>query len=116
LSRVAKNDKVNQASAPDSILIKTVGEIPKGAQAMVTPEALVVGDDKKCWLNKLLPTVTEDSGVVVHYMKDGSYEVEIKDSKLRWIKVPVNDDMRKVLLPVSRIHVPDKKSDKKAQP
>jgi hypothetical protein len=44
-------------------------------------------------------------------MKDGSWELEIRDNKLRWIKVPVTEEMRKILYPVAKVHAP--KEEKK---
>jgi hypothetical protein len=93
-----------QATAPDEIMVRTVADIPPGAQADASPEALVVGDDKKCWLNRLQP-LGDKTGMVVHFMKNGTYEVEVQDTKLRWIKVPINEDMQKFLVPVAKVHV-----------
>ncbi len=95
-----------QAIAPESIIMKVVGEIPKGAQHAVVAEALIIDESGKCWLHKHQPLSDDEKSIIVHYMPDGTYEVEVKDSKLRWIRVPLSDDLKKVLVPVKTIHVP----------
>jgi hypothetical protein len=99
-----------QAEAPASIIADTVADMPPNSQSNVPAEALVIGEDKKVWINRVQPT-GGDAGVVVHHMKDGSWELEIRDNKLRWIKVPVTEEMRKILYPVAKVHAP--KEEKK---
>lgn len=95
----------DQAVAPPSIIAHTVIDIPKGSKAGVGPEALIIDEGKKVWINKHHP-VSVDAGMVVSHMPDGTYEVEITDEKLRWVKVPINDELKKALLPVSGLKVP----------
>lgn len=97
-----------QAIAPADIIAATIADMPPGTQATASPEALVIDENKKVWLNKHQP-VGGETGVVIHYLKDGSYEVEIKDEKLKWLKVPLTDDIKKVLVPVKTLHLPKKK-------
>jgi hypothetical protein len=103
-------EKPTQAVAPADIIAPTIGDMPKGTQATVPPDALIIDDAKKVWLNKIQP-VGGDTGVIVHYMKDGTYEVEIRDDKLRWLTVPISAEMRKIILPVKTLHLraPEKK-------
>lgn len=91
-----------QAEAPASILAATVADIPKGSKANIHPEGLVIDEAKKVWVNKHQP-VGGDPGVTVLHQENGSLEVEISDEKLRWLKVPVTDDMKKMLLPVTKL-------------
>jgi uncharacterized alpha/beta hydrolase family protein len=99
---------VQQAEAPASIIAKMVSDMPPGTQATVHPETLVIDDAKKVWLNKNHP-IDEESPVIVHFLKDGSYEVEIADDKLRWVKVTLTEDQKKTLVPVKAVHLPKKK-------
>jgi hypothetical protein len=98
----------SQATAPPELIAATVADIPIGAQAQVNPEALIIDENKKVWLNKHVP-VGGDGGITVFYLKDGSYEVEIKDDKMKWLKVPVTNDLKKSLIPVKTLHLPPKK-------
>ncbi len=91
-----------QAEAPASILAATVADIPKGSKANIHPEGLVIDEAKKVWVNKHQP-VGGEPGVAVLHLENGSLEVEISDEKLRWLKVPINDDMKKMLLPVTKL-------------
>jgi hypothetical protein len=103
-----------QAEAPTAIIADTVADMPPNSQSNVPAEALVIGEDKKVWVNRVQPT-GGDAGVIVHHMKDGSWEFEINDHKLRWLKIPINEEMRKILYPVAKVHItkaidgPDKK-------
>lgn len=99
-----------QAEAPTDIIAMTVADMPAGTQSSVNPETVVIDENRKVWLNKHHP-IGGDFPVVVHFLKDGSYEVEIKDGTLRWLKVPLTDDIKKSLVPVKTLHLP--KKDKK---
>ncbi len=96
-----------QAVAPAELLAATVADIPKGQKATAPPETLVVDESSKVWLNKTLPVGT-DTGITVIHQEDDSYTVEISDPKLRWIKVPLTDDLKKILLPVKILVLPKK--------
>ena len=91
-----------QAEAPESIIAETIADIPKGIKATVNPEAVVIDEVKKVWLNKHVP-VGGEAGVTVLHLENGSYAVEIDDNKLRWLKVKLNDDLKKALIPVNKI-------------
>ncbi len=90
---------VEQAEAPAAIIAATIADMPKGTKSSVSPEAVVIDESKKVWLNRI-HLVGGETGVVVLFHQDGTYEVEISDEKLRWIKVPVTDEMKKILVPV----------------
>ncbi len=93
-----------QAEAPTSIIAATVDDIPKGSKATVSPEAVVIDEAKKVWLNKHVP-VGGETGVMVLHLENGTFAVEITDDKLRWLKVPLTDDLKKALILVSKIAV-----------
>lgn len=97
-----------QAVAPLDIIASTIVDMPLGTSAIVGPEALVVDSNKKIWLNRHHP-IGGDNGITVYYTKVGTYEVEIKDDKLKWLKVPLTDDIKKALVPVSVLHLAAKK-------
>lgn len=97
-----------QATAPPELIAATLADMPLGTQAQVSPEALVIDETKKVWLNKYVP-VGGDGGITVFFLKDGTYEVEVKDEKMKWLKVPVTDDLKKALVPVKTLHLPKKK-------
>lgn len=99
---------VGHADAPPEIIASTIADMPLGTQTCVNPEALIIDENKKVWLNKYSP-ISAESPIVVHYMKDKTFEVEVKDDKIRWLKVPLTDDLKKALVPVKTIHVPKKK-------
>jgi hypothetical protein len=101
----AQAPKSVQAEAPLEIIALTISDIPMGGSATVSPEALVIAEDKKLWLNKHQP-VGSEVGITVYRLKDGTYEVELKDEKLKWLKVPITDEFRKALIPVSVLHMP----------
>lgn len=96
-------DKPTQAIAPQEIIAKTVADIPIGSQSTVPPDAVVIDESSKVWLNKGVPIGGE--GVIVHYVKEGHYEVEIKDDKLRWLKTQVTEETKKFLLPVKVLSI-----------
>jgi hypothetical protein len=60
-----------QAEAPASIIAATVADIPKGTKATVSPEAVVIDEAKKVWLNKHVP-VGGDTGVTALHLEDGT--------------------------------------------
>lgn len=93
---------IAQAEAPSSILAVTVEDIPKGSKATIGPEGLVIGEDRKVWVNKH-QLVGGESGVMVLHNEDGSFAVEISDDKLRWLKTPVTNEIKKGLLPIAKV-------------
>lgn len=96
-----------QAEAPASIIAATIADMPLGTQVTINPESIIIDENKKVWLYKSHPVGGETS-IVVHYMKDGTYEIEIKDEKLRWLKTPVTDELKKFLVPVKAVHLAKK--------
>jgi hypothetical protein len=114
-ARAADDVKVSQAEAPAEIIAATVVDIPKGTKVGVNPEALIIDENKKLWLNKHHP-VGGETGVVVLHLEDGSLNVEISDNKLRWIKVPLTDDLKKTLLPVQKVTLIKPKDDGQPKP
>ncbi len=107
-THMSAQSQSDQATAPQDIIVSTIADMPKDSQAPVAPESLVIDENQKVWLNKHQPINVGDSGIVVHYLKNGTYEVEIKDDKLRWIKVPLTDELKKALVPVRILHLPKK--------
>lgn len=95
-----------QAEASVEIIAPTVADLPLDSHTTASPEALVIDENKKVWLHKHQPVGGE--GIVI-FNRGGSYDVEIKDDKLKWLKIPLTDDIKKVLLPVRNLQLPKKK-------
>ena len=93
------------AIAPEALLATRIADMKVGDKFGTSPEALLVDEDRRAWLNpRYVVADTDEAPLTVKRDKDG-YQVEINDKKLRWAKVSLDStaderELKKTLIPV----------------
>jgi hypothetical protein len=102
-----KAAETKQAKMPETFLAKQIKHLKEGESASVSPDVLVVDNDKVVWLQSQGVLLDGDTGMTVKREKDG-FHVEITNLKLRWVELKVEKAQLEHLTPVVTVRVPIK--------
>ena len=99
------SEEVKQAKMPVNFLAKKVKDLKDGEKVSVSPEALVIDEDKNVWVQKYSVVMNGDTGLAVIKEKDG-ISIEISNLKLKWVDLKLDKQQLELLLPVRSVRIP----------
>jgi hypothetical protein len=92
-------EEPTQATLPPELKAQTVDDIPAGKFFYLGPDALVVGLDQKCWLQRNAVTYNTITPLAVQLKQDGYYVYV--DGSVKWLSVDLEKyQAKETLIPV----------------
>lgn len=103
----AQGEKAKQAKMTENFLAKKVKHLKVGESSPVSPEALIVDEDKNVWIQQHAVLLEGDTGITVKCEKDG-FHVEITNLKLKWVELKLEKAQEEFLKPIVTVRIPVK--------